>query len=329
MAKTKRKIKKPVSRTKLMSAHHTGKLRPHHHTSYGSLLIVLLLTFLPLLFIGTKVSADQSDQVYAVVPAQIPKTAPIITSPSNGRGFNTSDPVNLSGTCPNGTLIKVFKNGVMAGATLCQGGVFSIDISLFVGSNSVIVSAYNANDIAGPDSIPLTLTLQPTGVNFGGDQFLNATQPPAGQLYLTTEVYYRGASQNESITWPLTVAGGQAPYAISIGWGDGKTDLISRPTAGVFNISHTYAKGSSSGSYTIIIKSSDQAGNTSFLQLLAIVGNKNPTAGLFSKVSGGSSGLLSLQIAWKLMAFAVLAVLCFWLGEKRELYTINHKARVA
>ena len=73
-------------------------------------------------------------------------------SPTTGQSF-TVNPITVEGTCPAKTLVKVFKNGVLAGSTPCQAsGRFTIPIDLLIGKNDLTALAYNANDDPGPDS---------------------------------------------------------------------------------------------------------------------------------------------------------------------------------
>lgn len=249
--KTKKKTAAPkhLGWGKLLTHHHTGKLRPHAHTSYGSLALLIIMTLVPVFSAShAVVSADATDPVngafggYAVVAAPVPKVAPTIANIPSGRTVTTNDPLPIKGSCPGGTLVKVYKNEVLAGAALCQGGGYQVSIDLFVGNNSLIARAYNANDVVSPDSNVVSVQLVlPGGTTKGTDQ-LNVQGAPAGQFYATSQVSHRGANVGETMTWPITLSGGQAPYAVSISWGDGKTDLMSRGTAGQFDLSHAYDK---------------------------------------------------------------------------------------
>jgi hypothetical protein len=313
-----------TAHSKLLARHHTGKIRPHQHTSYGSLTLILLMALVPMLSVSRSIAYASTDgggayQTYAVVPGAIPKVPPTITSLTNGQIFTTSDPVAIKGSCPGDTLVKIFINEVLAGAALCQNGAYQLSIDLFVGNNSVIARAYNANDVTSPDSSPVSVQLLLPGSALTSSDQLNVVGAPAGQLYMTSEVFYRGANAGATMTWPMTLAGGQAPYAVSVSWGDGKTDLLSQGIAGRFNISHAYATpGGYRGSYTIVIKAIDQLGNKSFMQFVAIVSGNRQPAGLVGSVSGGYSRSAVLRIAWQLLAVAVIVVASFWLGEKRE-----------
>lgn len=311
---------------KLLPVHHTGKIRHHKHTSYGSLIAVLLLMCLVLALVSRSVALAAGDPVtgsntvYAVVPGPTPTTPPVITNIPQGTTYTTNEPVTVSGTCPNGTLLKIFKNEVLAGVTLCQNGRFSIQIDLFLGSNTLIVRAYNNLDNSGPDSTPIVVTKTLPGINIADI---------GEQLVITSEVYFKGVNVGEPLGWPLTITGGQAPYAVSIAWGDGTTDLISRGTKGTFNVQHVYQESGNGdkGSYDVTILVTDAAGNKSFIHLVSIVGGKAP--GVATTIKQGYDWSATIRIAWQITAIAILAVLCFWLGERREIRLLRKQTKTA
>lgn len=316
----------------MLAKSHTGKLRHHKHTSYGALALILLLAVMPLMYASRAVtyaatSGSAQETTYAVVAGPIPTTAPTISNLTNGARFVTADPITIKGSCPSGTLVKIFKNEVLAGAALCQGGAYQLQIDLFVGNNSLIARAYNTNDVASPDSAVVSAQLVPPGASLNGADQLNVQGAPAGQFYMTSGVFHRGASVGETMNWSLTLAGGQPPYAVSVSWGDGKTELYSPGDAHTVNISHAYSQPASArGSYTIVIHATDQAGNTSYLQLVAIVSGNSPAAGIIGGVTGGYNHSAIIKVAWQLLAVAALLVLSFWLGEKRQ-YKLLRRVR--
>jgi hypothetical protein len=304
-----------MNHKKLLSVHHTGKIKHHKHTSYGALAIVLLLTCVPLIAASRSVALAAADpvtldnSVYAVVPGPTPKVAPVITSPTQGQVFTNSNPVTVTGTCPNDTLLKIYKNEVLGGTTFCQNSKFSIQIDLFIGSNSLIVRAFNATNNMGPESSPVVVKkeLPNTGA-------ANVVQP----FVVTSDVSFKGIATGQILSWPLTLTGGQPPYAISIAWGDGKTDLISRAIPGTFNIQHTYDKPGKGykGSYDVSIITTDLEGNKSFMHLVAQVSGE-PT-GIVGSVKSGYDWSSAIRIAWQLLLAALLVLLAFWFGERRE-----------
>jgi hypothetical protein len=321
------KDKNTKKRTKLLANEHTGRVRPHKHTSYGSLFIILSIAIVPVLFISRTATADLpppppvtgSYQTYAVVPAPVPATAPQIGNISDGKVYTSADPIAVSGSCPGTTLVKIYKNNVMGGAALCKGGSFQIQMDLFQGSNTLVARAYNANDVPSPDSTPVIVTLQIPGVNIG---VLNSA---VSQFYITSDVYYRGVEAGSAISWPITIAGGQPPYAISVGWGDGKTDLISQAAPGKFTITHTYSNPATNGSYTIFINSADSNGSKSYLQLFAMVKG----SGVAAAISNGSTGsghrsIITITTALAAISASAVIVLGIWIGEKRGLALLKH-----
>ncbi len=319
------------TKTKLVPAHHTGKKIAHQHTSYASLLFIILLVSVILVGVSHSASASTegggSYQTFAVVPGPPPTTAPQITSISNGQVF-TSSPQIIRGTCVGRTLIKIFKNEVLAGDTICQNGSFSLTIDFFIGNNTIIARAYNTNDEVSPDSAAITIKFAPPGAQLSGTSEFNPLGAPVGQFYITTVAFYKGANAGDNLAWPLVVNGGTAPYAVSVGWGDGKTDLYSRGAAGNFDINHTYAKGPSDNSgYTIVINATDQQGNKSFLQLVALVNNSGQSA-LATTDNGKPGAGIFIKIAIMVLAGAALTVIGFWIGEWREKQLMNRKVHL-
>jgi hypothetical protein len=295
---------------KLSHHQHTGKLRPHHETSYGLLAAVIAVVGMLLATVswsGTEAATTGSGtyNVYAVVPAPRPTTAPVITSPANGQSFSTN-PVTVSGTCPDKTFIKVFSNGVLVGSVVCgQNKQFSLIVDLVIGQNSLTAVAFNINDESGPTSntVNLTLTTPLGGLGF------------STELLLQTTTYFRGAPPGTELEWPITLVGGVSPYAVSIDWGDGKQDLLTRTAPGPFVLKHTYAKpGGYLGAYPLIIRATDSSSHSAYLQVTSIV---NAPGGTNTKV-GGSVVPTGLTIAWPIWALSALVVISFFVGEWRE-----------
>lgn len=314
---------------KILPKAHTGKLVHHRHTAYGALVGLLLLTVTPLFIISREVAtAAPTDPVvasygtYAVVPAQIPETPPNITAPGQGTVITTNDPVTVSGSCPDNMLIKVFKNDVLAGAVFCEGGRFGVEIDLFLGPNALVARAYNANNIAGPDSAVVTVRREMAGQPAGQ----TPVTPSSGQFFITSDIHYKGVSTGQKVTWPLIISGGQAPYAVSVSWGDGKTDLISRSQAGLFEVSHVYEKSGDGphGSYDITVLATDGTGTKSFIHFVTIVSSNEP-ATVAASIKAGYNWSSALKIAWQLIVLAIAIIVSFWLGERREAFIIKRK----
>lgn len=240
-----------------------------------------------------------------------PTTPATISIPRNGQSFNTL-PVTVSGICPTGLLVKLFKNNVFAGSAQCTNGSFSIVIDLFNGQNELVARVYDALDQAGPDSNTVTVSYD------------DPRQGAGTRVSLTTNFAKRGANPGQLLTWPIILSGGTGPYAISVDWGDGKTpDLISQSFPGVFTIEHTY---DNPGVYNMIVKATDKNGGTAFLQLVGVANGplSQTTAG--QNAPDESSTTTKTRILWELIAILIpLIISSFWLGKRHMLHILRKK----
>lgn len=245
-----------------------------------------------------------------VIPSPAPTQGATITIPTNGQTF-TSIPITVAGLCPNGLLVKVYKNNVFAGSVQCNSGSYTLQIDLFSGANELVAKVFDNLDQPGPDSNKVTVTF-------------NDSRPGAGSRVSLSSIYAkRGADPGETLTWPILLNGGRGPYAISVDWGDGKTpDLKSLQFAGNFNIEHIYDK---SGIYKIIIKATDADGVTAYLQL---VGVGNGSASQSDQSSGGVQPTLTpkTKVLWEPAVLAIpLLLSSFWLGKRYELRMLRKR----
>ena len=92
-----------------------------------------------------------------------PTMGATITTPANGASFSTS-PITVNGLCPQGLLVQVYNNGVMVGSVMCENGSFSVEVSLFAGTNELKAIVYDDLEQAGPESNIATVTY--TDTNF-------------------------------------------------------------------------------------------------------------------------------------------------------------------
>lgn len=231
-----------------------------------------------------------------------PSSAATIAVPANGAVY-TSTPITDSGLCTSGLLIKIFDDGVFVGSTICSGGSYSLQISLFNGRNDLIAQDYDALGQEGPPSTTITVTLNDS-------QSLQYGIP----LSLSSDYAEQGASPGTEIEWPLQLNGGTAPFAISVDWGDGSPDeLISAANDGTINTSHAYKMA---GVYTVVDKAVDKNGETAFLQLVGQAtgaiqnnnkANNNVTVG---KTNGNPF--------WPSLLMLPLIIVAFWAGRKYE-----------
>jgi hypothetical protein len=236
-----------------------------------------------------------------------PKDGATITTPNNGASF-TSLPVNVSGLCPKGLLVKVFSNNVFIGSADCTNGNYSISADLFNGQNQLVARVYDALDQSGPDSNTVLVT-------YSSPQFQGSVE----QLFLTSVFARRGAPPSSEIIWPIIMTGGIGPYAISVDWGDNTSpDLISQQFVGTFNIRHTYK---ASGIYRVIVKATDSKGNVALLQLSAVA--TGATSKTDNPKDGSATVVKTIVIWWPLILMVPLIVVAFWLGKRSELYSLR------
>jgi hypothetical protein len=249
--------------------------------------------------------------VEGVIPSNPPTQGATISVPSNGQTFNNI-PITVSGLCPKGLLVEILKNGVFSGSAQCTSGSFSIQIDLFNGQNDLVAKVYDALNQSGPDSNKVTV--------FFNGSFAGGGNRPT----LTTAFAKRGADPGSVLTWPITLSGGAGPYAINVEWGDkSPLDLLSRATAGDFNIEHTYTQ---SGIYNVTIKVTDSTGAAAFLQLVGIANGpiQQTTA---TGQSTSTTKTVKVYVWWPLLIAFALAILAFWLGKQHQLQTIRDRLR--
>lgn len=306
---------------------HSGRYRPHEHTSYFPLLVILLLVGAVLLKGTLTVQAQQtlpptpgpearSVSLTGTVPEDAPDTAAVITSPSNQQRFSES-PIPVTGTCPKGTLVEILKNNIFAGSAICSDeGTFSLDIDLLIGENTLIARVYNSLNEPGPNSAPVTVfydAVPPQESPLAPLDFSEA------QLIINTNAVYRGTFPDEELTMPIEVIGGTAPYAVEVQWGDNDRNTIPRDNNQPFTASHTYKRP---GTYRVNLQATDSEGRVAFLTVVAVINGQPPELyqSVGSSTAGSSFGVVMNQIyvLWPLVAAALAAVLSFWLGEQRE-----------
>lgn len=297
---------------------HSGRLKPHEYTSYGPLMVLLVIVGV-LLTIST-VSAGATPGptpgnigLTGEMPGPPPTTAATISVPSNGQSFSTS-PITVRGTCPKGTLVEIYKNNIFAGSTACDStGNYSLSVDLLIGKNDLVARVYNDLNEQGPDSNVVTVYYN--ALPFQGSP-IAALNLAGNQLVLVTDAVYRGTFPGQQMTMPITVLGGVAPYAVNIQWGDSKNQVVPRNNNLQFFESHTYA---SAGTYQITLQGSDSQGRVAFLTVAAIINGSITPAGSSSKQKTENK----LLMLWPLYATVLAAVISFWLGERREKHILD------
>jgi hypothetical protein len=266
-----------------------------------------------------RASAQSSDPVQSgsvgltgQISAPPPTTGATISFPTNGQNFGEL-PITITGICPDGLLVKIFKNNVFGGSVQCVGGNFSLQSDLFVGTNEIVARVYDDLDQPGPDSNIVT-------VDFRG----NSVNAPT-RVTLTSNFAKRGANPGQTLTWPVILSGGQGPYAFSVDWGDGKEpDLFTVAFPGTVDLSHVYDEP---GVFNVIVKVVDTNGATAFLQLVGVANGPLSQTNDSGKDSAGSGFTTTkTQIVWWPAAIIVpFAISTFWLGKRYMLKVMKKR----
>lgn len=316
-------------RLKISQHKHTGKLRPHHHTSYLSLFILVAIvgSVLGWYSIQAIARADSpgpeagSIGLSGTVPQPAPSVAAVITAPSNNQHFTTS-PVTVSGTCPKDTLVEIFKNNIFAGSTPCNSdGTFTLPVDLLYGQNDLTAQVYDALNQAGPLSEIVTVYYDASQPIAAPLAFLNFI---GSQILLSTDAVYRGVFPGQTLNVPITISGGTAPFAVNIDWGDGTNSVIPRSDNSVFNATHVYKKA---GTYKIIIQVTDANQQVAFLTVAAIVNGQPAVTSSTDGAETRTSAVNKLLILWPLFAILITMVTSFWFGERHEKRVLEKAAR--
>lgn len=317
---------------KLIHHRHSGILQPHHRTSYFHLVIILaivgaLISFASpdarasvdpsLIPTGFQNPKNSSVGVVASVKGPSPKDAAIILSPRNGSTVHES-PLTATGLCLTGTFVSLFDNGVFDGEVPCDdNGTFSLLADLFRGQNKLIAKISDILGQYGPDSSVVNVLYIPTelaGVNsFSVDP-----------LFLTVDQTIFGGFPGEKISFRASSQGGKTPYAVSWDFDDTSITAVPQDSAGYSSVSHVYNRP---GTYRVLVRVVDSNNNTAVLQLVAIV---NGAINGFSNTTSKKLDVPAIAIGiWPLYFIALLMVLVFWLGERREIYLLRSRMRQA
>lgn len=242
-----------------------------------------------------------------------PTQAPTITSPSNGAVF-ANLPITVTGYCPNNLLIKLFKNNVFSGSVMCNNSSYSLQSDLFSASNQLVAIAYDALDQAGPESNKVTVT------------YHDSVSHPniVDRVLLTTNYARRGANPNELLTWPIIISGGNAPYAVSVDWGDGSSsDVYSVTTPGEFTIKHQFEQ---SGVYRALVKATDRNGTVAYLQLVAIGNGQANQQSVAGATADKNQTAGKTIVMWQPAAIAIpLIISTFWIGKRYEILKVKRR----
>jgi hypothetical protein len=315
------------AKARLKSRGHSGRLRPHEHTSYGALAFLVLVVgaLLALFTVSSFASASpppaaSSVSLSGVMPENPPTTAATITDPTPGEIFSNT-PITVSGTCPINTLVEIFKNDIFAGSTPCtSSGNYSVQTDLLYGQDALTAVVYDQINQAGPSSKAITVTYN---VNTPVEASLLNFNFTATQLVLNTNAVYRGTFPGQQLNVPINILGGVGPFALNVNWGDNTNSVLPSSTNTTINAEHTYSRP---GTYKISIQASDSQQHVAFLDVAAIVNGQPATA---AGISGSSTSSTSnkLLVLWPFYAIAATLVVSFYFGERREKHVLSGALR--
>jgi len=136
---------------------------------------------------------------------------------------------------------------------------------------------------------------------------------------ITSDYRYKAYRSGQVTSHTLALAGGTAPYTLTIDWGDGKTEQITRTDRAEFSVSHLYKPSDSPESnYPVVVSAVDVRGATTLLQLVTVVkGTPAVVVGRQGVSAGFVSGLQRwLWVVWPVYVAVVLMALSFWIGEQ-------------
>ena len=240
-----------------------------------------------------------------------PTMGATITTPANGASFSTS-PITVNGLCPQGLLVQVYNNGVMVGSVMCENGSFSVEVSLFAGTNELKAIVYDDLEQAGPGSNVAT-------VNYADTNFTRF-----GELITLTSSYgRRSAANNTQLEWPLQLSGGTGPYAFSIDWGDGgELQLLSQSLSGLVNVAHIYKKA---GIYQVNVKVTDTNGVSAFLQVIAVSSGEADQTAATAEDDGAAKQGKPVVLWVPTVVLLLLLLPTYWLGRRSQMVTIRRK----
>lgn len=298
---------------KLSHVSHTGKKLPYRHTSHGILVVLLIMVGAVLMFSTKSANAvvqtgSGSVNLTSVVKGPPPSTPAVINQPTEGQVFS-NNPISVSGTCPNSTVVEIYKNGILAGSTNCSGGSFSLKIDLVIGANQLVAKVVDQFGQYGPDSASVNVSfVLPANA---------APRPSIPGLLVTTQSEYFGVKAGQNFKLNMLVTGGQNPYAIYIDWGDGKPDLLSQNASGSLDVIHIYRENQKRV-YTITVKVTDSKGSKAYTQTVVLIVKNINVAAPITHNNPTIYVPPSLIVIWPIFIITLAIITTFWLGEKFE-----------
>ena len=289
-------------------------------------------------------SFADSYTVRAKVSAPLPTAAATIDTPAD-QTHTSSQQLNVSGSCPSDTYIKLDDNGITQGIALCDNAtnMYAVTIGLTDGSNLLQARVFNITDDEGPLSAPITVwynppvSAQPSGKTTPHPQTTASGSPASAApseplLIAENDYHYQVYSSGQSVSWSLSLRGGESPFKLAVDWGDGTSDTKQIANHDPFTLTHTYPASPDLVTYVVKLVSTDARGTKAFFQTIASVkgasAERSITGGAAASVAGGGSanfktGLQNwLWLIWPTYGVVTLMAASFWLGELQKSSTL-------
>lgn len=348
--KTKRqsveRIAHPVAKKfRLLRHAHTGRLVHRQHTSYGILLIFLVITGF-FVFVGYNISSADSGgniTVGMTVSSDPPTRGAVITSPVNGDKF-TTPLIDVAGTCSLTSAVVVYSNNVLVGSTLCTvSGTFQLKIQLFGGSNRITALNYDVLNQPGPVTPAVVVTysapassssalpIQPIVIPGSGGSYLKSCEnyidangiPTATDVRVALVCLQRHVDSHSETTIGIMIWGGHAPYALTVDWGDGEpATLKSIQQPGYITLAKQYK---TKGQYIVTLRVSDKSGAQGYVQsMVDVTGPAKPND--FIGYIGNSINTSWFDSPVPTYFLAVAVVIGFWAGDYFERILLTKQA---
>ena len=251
---------------------------------------LLLALGLAIGFLGLSSPASAENglvTVSATVPGPPPAIAATIETPT-AEEIIQALPVTVSGSCADQDLIiSVIDNGTFVGSTTCdRNSRYSLKVDLSIGANRLVVREEDSLNQYGPDSAGLTVyyavpSSAPTtsADSTAAGRHTNAAVAATAPLSIVLDPHFTGFTGTQAgqpLGLPLSLHGGQSPYAVHIDWGDGHSSLLSQATTDPFSVNHTYA---TSGDYQVTVEASDAKDQSATLPVAIVINGlgRSPT----------------------------------------------------
>jgi len=311
------------------------------------------------------VTSNRSHTVTVNVAGAPPATGADITFPTHN-SITKSPLIEVKGTCEPETLVATYNNGIFAGSSMCTvDGDYATTLQLHVGANILQSQNYDGLNQPGPVTNQVTIALQldtavtptpnpttptdipevaikPTDISVDPSPPVTtpAPQPAENPCYqmpkssltsskapiIFVSCVDRTIFANETLSLPVIISGGQAPFALSIDWGDSVTDLKSVIDNSYHTYQHIYRQ---TGPVAVTLETTDSRGDTSFLQTVVQVNGEHATAGsTFGNISSGLNNIWT-EAPVPLYFAALALVLGFWIGDIFQRYFNSKKPKAS